>query len=99
MFECIFVPYNLAFAQDKKEEWEEIFSNIVTGMFLFDIVLNFNTGFYNKGKLVLSRKSIALNYLKFWFWMDLLASFPYEIVMNEIMGDSSQEEAGQSSMY
>ena len=79
----------MAFAEETRETWEEVFSNIVTGMFLFDIVLNFNTGFYYKGTLVVSRKAIALNYLKFWFWMDLLASFPYELVMNAIMSDSN----------
>lgn len=44
---------------------------------MLDIVVSFNTGFYKKGYLVLKRKQIVLNYLKTWFLIDLIASFPY----------------------
>lgn len=59
---------------------------MVNLIFYLDIIVTFNTAFYAKGNLVWeknniikisSRKKIAINYLKFWFWLDLLASFPY----------------------
>jgi hyperpolarization activated cyclic nucleotide-gated potassium channel 2 len=43
-------------------------------------VLNFNTGIFKKGSLVTNRRAIAKNYLKFWFWLDLVASVPYELI-------------------
>ena len=44
---------------------------------MVDIVLAFNTGFYKKGYLVMKRREIVKNYLKTWFVLDILASFPY----------------------
>lgn len=46
------------------------------------VVINFNTGFYRKGVVVMKRKDIMVNYLKGWFWLDLLASFPYNWFVN-----------------
>ena len=41
------------------------------------LVVSFNTGFYKKGYLVMKRKEIIKNYIKYWFFIDLFASFPY----------------------
>jgi hyperpolarization activated cyclic nucleotide-gated potassium channel 2 len=49
-------------------------------MFLIDIGVNFNTAFYKMGIYVTARCEIAKNYLKFWFWLDFIASFPYDWV-------------------
>jgi hypothetical protein len=45
-------------------------------------VITFNTGFYKKGYLVMKRKDIIKNYAKTWFFIDLVATFPYSWVMN-----------------
>jgi hypothetical protein len=50
-------------------------------MFLFDIVLNFNTGIYLKGKLEMSRKIIAKDYLCPWLLIDLVSSCPYTWIL------------------
>ena len=47
-----------------------------------DICITFNTGFYKKGYLVMKRREIVKNYIKTWFIIDLLASFPYTEVLN-----------------
>lgn len=52
-----------------------------------DIVVTFNTGFYKKGYLVMKRKEIIKNYLKTWFILDLLASFPYSWAMSSDSGN------------
>ena len=51
-------------------------------MFLIDILLNFNTSIYEKGVLITDRKVIIKNYLKLWFWVDLISSFPYSTAFN-----------------
>ena len=45
--------------------------------FLLDILLQFNKGYYDKGALILYRPYIVRSYIKTWFLLDLLASFPY----------------------
>ncbi len=34
-----------------------------------------------------------INYIKFWFWIDLVASFPYDLVVNSQNGDSLKRNA------
>ena len=50
-------------------------------MFIFDILLNFNTGFYHKGELIMKREHIVRDYLANWFWIDLISSTPFTWVL------------------
>lgn len=50
-------------------------------MFFIDMFISVNTGFYNNGVLVMNRRWILLNYLKFNFWIDVISTFPYSYVV------------------
>lgn len=83
-YEMIMIPFRLSFAEDNNPFFDaldsvDIIFNII---FLIDICLNFNTGAYIKGSLTYNRKKIFINYIKLWFWLDLLSSFPYNEVIN-----------------
>jgi len=58
---------------------------------MLDIVVTFNTGFYKKGYLVMKRKEIIINYIKTWFILDMLASFPYSWVMDNDEDQTDEE--------
>lgn len=60
-----------------------VLESIMDVSFMIDVVVTFNTGFYKKGYLVMKRKDIIINYIKTWFILDVLASFPYSWVMDE----------------
>lgn len=46
-----------------------------------DIVLNFRTTYVSrKGEVVSNSKSIAVNYLKGWFFVDLVAALPFDFL-------------------
>lgn len=45
---------------------------------MIDIVLTFNLAIYEKGELIYDRKLIAKEYLRAWFWIDLLSALPYD---------------------
>ena len=46
-----------------------------------DILLNFRTSYVNKkGEVVTSPKSIAVNYMRGWFLLDLVAALPFDLV-------------------
>jgi hypothetical protein len=60
--------------------------------FMADIIVAFNTGFYKKGYLVMKRKEIIKNYLKTWFILDILASFPYTWILNSNTSSSTTPE-------
>ncbi len=70
------VPYRLCFDNDAEGGFF-ILETSIDVIFLIDIVVTFNTGFYKKGYLVMKRREIVINYLKTWFLIDLIASFPY----------------------
>ena len=49
--------------------------------FFSDILLNFRTTFVNqRGEVVTNSKDIAINYLKTWFFLDLVAALPFDFL-------------------
>ena len=44
---------------------------------------SFNTGLENEGHLILTRKEIWAMYLKSWFFIDAIATFPWSLVVTE----------------
>ena len=60
----------------------------ITGLFIADVLLNFNTSMKFKGEVVSDRKFIALHYLRECFWFDLVASFPLKVILGETQGTS-----------
>ena len=67
--------------------------------FLVDIVLQFNLAYYASGDrhqlvLVTSRADIRRNYLKGWFWLDVVAVIPFNLIEQHLgTGDSACGES------
>lgn len=59
-------------------------------IFSIDILINFNTGFYEKGTLIMERGKIIKNYLTFWFWLDLVSTLPIDWIL-EIAGSVNSQ--------
>lgn len=79
MYQAMIVPFRISFEVDSTG----FLGYVETGMdiyFMMDLFISFNTGYDVKGLLIMKRKLIILNYLKSWFVLDLLASFPYSWV-------------------
>jgi hypothetical protein len=83
----ILLPYITAFEPDNDalSQRVDIFTIVI---FSTDIIINFNTGYYVKGILIMNRTQIFKNYLKFWFWLDLLSTLPLDWVL-ETAGSST----------
>jgi hyperpolarization activated cyclic nucleotide-gated potassium channel 2 len=75
LYQALMVPFILAF-NDAHAYYPEVDFGIYI-VFFMDILIGFNTAYYLKGALILDRKLIAKNYIRFWFWIDLCATFPY----------------------
>lgn len=43
---------------------------------MFEVIINFNTGFYKKGAIITERAKIVKNYMKNAFLPDILAQVP-----------------------
>lgn len=70
------VPYRVAFV-DVSSEAFKVFEYGIDGLFMLDIIVNFLSAIELDDMIIETRpKEIALNYVKFWFLFDLLATFP-----------------------
>jgi len=69
------------------------FSSLVL-LYFADILFNFRTTFVNKkGEVVSDSKTIAFNYLKSWFVVDLFAALPFDLLY------ASDVYSGDVSIY
>eukprot|EP00347_Sterkiella_histriomuscorum_P012789 403367218 len=76
LFLAVTVPYRISFEDTPTTEWIYL-DIIIDGLFCLDLIFNFCTAFEDEnGVLVISRKRIALVYIKSWFFVDLMSSIP-----------------------
>ena len=68
-------PYDVSFIDDDNKTFK-IINRVFDVAFGIDILLNFISAYYDPAHgLVTDLKSIALQYVKTWFWIDLLAMY------------------------
>ncbi|CAF4773963.1 unnamed protein product [Pieris macdunnoughi] len=78
---AVVVPYNASFVDEGHPRISVTSDVIVEALFIIDIVLNFRTTFVSKkGEVVSDSKAIALNYIRSWFVVDLLAALPFDLL-------------------
>ncbi|XP_077978852.1 potassium/sodium hyperpolarization-activated cyclic nucleotide-gated channel 2-like [Glandiceps talaboti] len=90
----ILMPVNIAFFSDSFNiEWISI--NCVTDtIFMIDIFLNFFTGVihHENEEIILKRSKIASSYMRGWFVLDLLSSFPFDYIYIGFSGNSDYNQ-------
>ena len=80
---CIMTPLNIAFNEDNIDETSKVLDNIIDLLFCMDIIVIFNSAFYNEdSEIIDDRKEIAKWYLTGWFTIDLLAVIPFDSIIN-----------------
>lgn len=82
IYTATIMPYRISFVENDSDGWKTI-ENVIDFLFIFDIMVTFNSSFYRSGTniLVRSRYEIAVNYIKSWFFIDLLASIPQNLIL------------------
>ena len=88
---AIVTPVNIAYENSPFDIF--ILEMIFNGFFVIDIILQFFTSFkhekgHNAGRFEISHKKIIYNYITSWFFIDVIASFPMELVMKQNTGGS-----------
>ncbi|KAG5895875.1 hypothetical protein JTB14_012258 [Gonioctena quinquepunctata] len=75
---AVVVPYNASFQTERPSVVLDVF---VEALFFIDILLNFRTTYVNrKGEVVSDWNAIAINYLRTWFVVDMLAALPFDLL-------------------
>ncbi|CAD8185376.1 unnamed protein product [Paramecium octaurelia] len=80
-----FIPMSLSFELDKSSTLVWLFfETIPSYIFIVEILLNFNTAYYNHGVIHTTRKEIFHHYVSENFWWDLMISIPYVLSQLDI---------------
>lgn len=96
IYQALTIPYFVCFNDDYTPLLNHLDISL-TFVFFMDIFITFNTGFYHKGSLIMKRREITIEYLKFWFWIDLIATFPYNWFVEGFNVDKSSEDTTSSA--
>lgn len=91
LYVSIMLPLRFSFYPTAKYLIWNIADYVTDSYFVVDMVLTFFTPIYIEHKLIRNHLIIALNYFKFWFWLDLLSILPFEYFF--ISSDSSYSKA------
>ena len=95
LYNCILIPFNVAFPSAIEQSVGQVLlDRTIDILFGLDLILNFRTTYINpKTNLeVFDQVRIAKNYFySSRFWVDLLASIPFEVFMS-VDEDSSDSE-------
>merc|ERR1719429_962696 len=94
----IILPVAISFFNDDLSTRWIAFNCLSDTIFLIDIVVNFRTGIMqadNSEQVILDPKLIARDYLRTWFFLDLLSSIPLDyifLIFNSFRGDPTEED-------
>ncbi|XP_040185880.1 potassium voltage-gated channel subfamily H member 4 [Rana temporaria] len=82
---AVTVPYNVCFTghdDSVSAARSTIVSDILVEMlFILDIILNFRTTYVSQsGQVVYDPRSICIHYLATWFFVDLIAALPFDLL-------------------
>ena len=80
---CFQIPYNVAFSDiEETNIFLDVFNGLIDFFFMMDVLINFRTSYINEhtGTEILDTKMIAVKYLKTRFFVDMLASIPFDFL-------------------
>lgn len=76
IYQAMLIPYRYCFKARAFGIYKFI-DRFMDLFFIVDLFLNFFTGYYKKGNLVMKRGPIMRRYLRTWFIFDFIATIPY----------------------
>ena len=92
---AVAVPYQIAFVRRGRWDvtfWATYWETLVDLFFIADIVRSCFTAYNDHGTLVLDRRKIFRHYMRSWFLIDFVASFPLDWFVGFVLSD--EEEVG-----
>ena len=94
IYSIIVIPVRLGFEPALSNE-AHILEDLIIMFFTLDIIASFNTSFVDPATElpVLDRRAIAWAYMKFWFWVDVLSTFPFDYAADYLAGGGTDVSA------
>jgi len=96
MYTATVVPYRTAFVDETTLDWF-IFELLLDLLFIIDLFINFMSALEISDEEVDVRfKSIAVSYMKGWFFLDIIACIPFQLI--ELMLPEEQASGGYNKL-
>jgi len=91
IFSGFWEPFKAAYLPVDQEmhplEW------LVDILFYTDIFINFNTGYDSGAGIINDKKLIAKRYLRYWFWIDMLATVEWDQMFGSFLEGATQDSS------
>ena len=86
LFSTILTPIEISFQIEQSNL--DILENVghaLDFLYLFDIIITLRTANINEhGFIILNQKTIIRNYIKGWFFLDLLSALPFDLLFTAL---------------
>lgn len=90
IYTATYMPYKTCFIYEPSQA-SELVDTVVDALFTFDILVNFLSAIeLSDGTLEYRPRKIALNYIKLWFFFDLVAVFPIQLFIKLLPAQDAQ---------
>ncbi|XP_028823200.1 potassium voltage-gated channel subfamily H member 6 isoform X2 [Denticeps clupeoides] len=98
LYTAVFTPYSAAFLLDERENPTcgyacnplSAVDVVVDVLFIVDIIINLRTTYVNHNDEVVTQpRRIAVHYIKGWFIIDLVAAFPFDLLISSSGSDET----------
>jgi len=90
IFTFFFETYQIAFPPGGLNDPSSpgsVMNFLLIAVFAVDMIINFNLAFFTEDDvLVYSHREIAVHYLSFYFWIDLIGVMPFYLIVLKITG-------------
>lgn len=95
LYSIIVIPFNIGLNVTSSSAADAV-DWFITALFGIDILLTMNTAYLDESteRLEFNRGKIMYQYAKFWLWMDIVATIPFDSIMKTF----STSQAGLSSI-
>ncbi|KAI9006438.1 hypothetical protein DFJ74DRAFT_391196 [Hyaloraphidium curvatum] len=79
----ILTPFEVAFLQSDGIDVLFLLNRVVDFCFLFDIMVQFCTAYHDPSTdtVIRTHKKIAMHYIRTWFFVDLVSTIPFELIV------------------
>jgi hyperpolarization activated cyclic nucleotide-gated potassium channel 2 len=75
IYTAIFLPFFVCFDVDTSQTMDIV----IDLSFMIDIIVTFFSSVKELDRYIVDKKIIAKNYIKTWFFIDILTTFPFQI--------------------
>jgi hyperpolarization activated cyclic nucleotide-gated potassium channel 1 len=100
IYTATLMPYRIAFEEQIFFDGFTIFEITMDFLFFIDVILNLFSSFPKANGDIETRLSkIAIPYLRTWFIMDLLGSFPFSFVQYLTWGATEGDQTGRANSF